>query len=104
MYCSIVRPGGLSPMNYRVIVLSGVMTALLGTVFGWGMGQIALRQRPSQVQVTMSQPYCTFYGRRLIWFGAIAGFVLGAGQACVLAERKKEKEAMEKAETEEDYS
>ncbi|AIE74786.1 MULTISPECIES: hypothetical protein [unclassified Synechocystis] len=91
-------------MNYRVVVLSGVMTALLGTVFGWGMGQIALRQRPSQVQVTMSQPYRIFYGRRLIWFGAIAGFVLGAGQACVLAERKREKEEMEKAEAEEDYS
>ncbi|WLT37148.1 hypothetical protein NON20_14185 [Synechocystis sp. B12] len=83
-------------MNYRVIVLSGVMTALLGTVFGWGMGQIALRQRPSQVQVTMSQPYRTFYGRRLIWFGAIAGFVLGAGQAVYWRRGKRKKKPWRK--------
>ncbi len=79
-------------MNYRIVIVSGVMTAFLGSVFGWGMGQIALRQRPSQVQVTMSQPYRIFYQRRLVWIGAIGGFVLGAAQACVLGEKKREDE------------
>jgi len=86
-------------MNYRVIVMSGVITALLGSVFGWGLGQITLRQRPSQMQITMSRPYRTLLGRRLIWFGAIAGFALGAGQACVLGEKKREDEKVENENT-----
>jgi hypothetical protein len=70
------------------------------------MGQIALRQKPSQVQITMSQPYRVLYQRRIIWLGAIAGFLLGAGQACVLGEKKREDEevAMENAEAEKDLS
>ena len=79
-------------MKYRTIIVSGIITACLGSVFGWGVGQIALRQRPSQVQLTMSQPYRVLYQRRLVWFGAIAGFLLGAGQACVLGEKKREDE------------
>lgn len=87
-------------MKYRTVIVSGIMTACLGGVFGWGMGQIALRQRPSQVQVTMSQPYRVLYQRRIIWFGAIAGFLLGAGQACVLGEKDREDEEVEADNTE----
>ena len=76
-------------MNYRVIFLSGVISALLGSMFGWGMGQIALRQHHSQMNSYMSLPYRLLYGRRLIWIGAIASFAIGTGEACVLCQRNQ---------------
>lgn len=76
-------------MNYRVVILSGIMSALIGSVFGWGLGQVAMRQRHSQMSDYISQPYQRLYGRRLIWIGAIAGFAIGAGEACVLSQRKR---------------
>jgi hypothetical protein len=74
-------------MNYRVVFLSGVVSALIGSVFGWGMGQIALRQNNNQMNSYISQPYQLLYGQRLIWIGAIAGFAMGAGEACVLGQK-----------------
>lgn len=85
-------------MNYRAVIMSGIMTACLGSVFGWGAGQITLRRNSGQVQTTMSQPYQNLLQRRMIWIGAIAGFVLGAGQAGILAEKKREDQAMEREE------
>jgi len=76
-------------MNYRTVLLSGIMSALIGSVLGWGMGQIALRQRHSQMNTYMSQPYQSLYGRRLVWIGAIAGFVIGSGEAWVLGQRNR---------------
>lgn len=90
-------------MNYRVVIVSGLVTAMLGSVFGWGMGQVALRRHRSQIQISMSRPYQELYRRRMVWFGAIAGFVLGAGQATVLGEKKRvdEEEKLEQEKVEE---
>lgn len=74
-------------MNYRVVILSGIICALVGSVLGWGMGQVALRQHTSQMNSYVSLPYRNLYERRLIWMGAIAGFAIGAGQASVLGQR-----------------
>ena len=76
-------------MNYRIVLLSGIVSALIGSGFGWGMGQIALRQHHSQINSYMSRPYRMLYGRRLIWIGAIVGFAIGAGEACILSQRHR---------------
>ncbi|MEY2985518.1 MAG: hypothetical protein RLZZ568_2135 [Cyanobacteriota bacterium] len=74
-------------MNYRVVILSGILCAFIGSVLGWGMGEMALRQHSSQMSRYVSPAYRQLYGRRLIWMGAIVGFAIGAGQAGILSQR-----------------
>ncbi|MFM1843521.1 MAG: hypothetical protein RLZZ490_2264 [Cyanobacteriota bacterium] len=83
----VIEKLGPQTMNYRVVILSGITCALVGSVFGWGVGQIALRQHSSQMKTYMSQPYQMLYGRRFIWIGAVVGFAIGAGQASILSQR-----------------
>lgn len=77
-------------MNYRLILAAGVMTTLIGATVGWGMGQIALRRQTSQVQTYVSQSYHELYSRRFIWLGAVAGGLIGMGQASVLQLKRAE--------------
>ncbi|MEB3227921.1 MAG: hypothetical protein VKJ27_06020 [Synechocystis sp.] len=75
-------------MNFRIVLLSGIVCALIGSVFGWGLGEIALRQHSSQMNSYVSLPYRKLYGRRLLWIGAVVGFAVGAGQAGILSQRR----------------
>ncbi len=75
-------------MNYRKILLAGIISALIGMVFGWGLGEIAMRQNQSQMRTYVSKPFRTLYTRRLIWITTIVGFAVGSGEACFLGQKK----------------
>ena len=78
-------------MNYRKVLLAGIISALMGTVFGWGLGEIAMRQRESQMRTYISQPFRKLYTRRLIFITTFMGFMVGSGEACVLGQKQLHK-------------
>lgn len=70
-------------MNYKLVLVAGLVTSIVGGVLGWGMGQIALRQKPSQLRTSLSAGYQDLYNRQFIWLGALTGGLIGMGQECV---------------------
>lgn len=67
-------------MNIRLIFFSGIVTALIGSVIGFGAAQLG--QRDFNHLRYESQSYQNLY-RNYAWIGAGLGFVTGVGQACV---------------------
>lgn len=73
-------------MNYRLVVYSAMMTALIGGLFGWAMSYIG--QPDLNRQRYESQFYQTLY-RRYPLIGAGLGLVAGAGFAVISQTRKQ---------------
>ena len=67
-------------MNMRLILFSGMMTALVGSVIG--LGAAHLGQRGFDRLKFESQSYQSLY-RNYVFIGAGLGFAVGVGQACV---------------------
>lgn len=67
-------------MNIKLVLASGVVSALIGAMIGLGIGNIALRQNTSQIRSQYSESYQSLYGRNFIWIGAVAGLAIGMGQ------------------------
>ncbi len=70
-------------MNIKLILASGVMAALIGTVIGYGIGRMTLLRNTSQVRSYYSQYYKNLYNNQFLWIGAGAGLAIGMGQECV---------------------
>ena len=67
-------------MNIRLILFSGVVTALIGSVVGIGAAQLG--QRGFNHLKFESASYQNLYQHYAV-IGAGIGFVAGVGQACV---------------------
>lgn len=78
-------------MNFKLVFASGVISALIGAMIGYGIGQIALTRNVSQIRSINSIYYQNLYGRNFAWIGAGAFFAIGMGQEC-LRQLKQEQE------------
>ncbi len=63
-------------MNLRLILFSGVVTALIGAGTGLAISQI--ERNPSQMTYKPPYEYQTIYKRYWVVSGAVVGFVIGA--------------------------
>jgi hypothetical protein len=79
-------------MNIKLILFSGVFTALIGTVIGLGVAKIGQRDF-SQLKFE-SQSYQNLY-RSYALIGAGVGFAVGIGQECV-RELKAQQDSQER--------
>ena len=81
-------------INPRTVSASGIISALIGAMIGYGAGYLALnRHGNSQIYRYNSQAYEQLYTHKFVWIGAIAGLLIGMGQDCVLQmKREQEKE------------
>ncbi|GBF82003.1 hypothetical protein [Aphanothece sacrum] len=70
-------------MNFRVIIFSGIMTALIGAMMGLAVAKIAQREQRQPI---------------LIIGGATVGFVIGAFQSSVQQRQKLRDEEYEESE------
>lgn len=73
-------------MNFRTIILSGIMTALIGAMFGLALSYIAQREARKPI---------------IIVSGAVLGFALGAFQASVRQQRQQRDEEWEESDRQE---
>ncbi|MGJ3245037.1 MAG: hypothetical protein ACFE0I_03060 [Elainellaceae cyanobacterium] len=62
-------------MNVRLVIFSGIVTAIVGTVLGIGVAEIAEPQYESPIYQNVEQKYAIA--------GAVIGFAVGIGQECV---------------------
>lgn len=69
-------------MNFRVIIFSGIMTALIGAMMGLAVAKIAQREERKPI---------------LIIGGATLGFVIGAFQSSILQRQKLRDEEYEES-------
>ena len=84
-------------INPRTVFASGIISALIGAMIGYGAGYLALnRHGNSQIYRYNSQAYEQLYTHKFIWIGAIAGLLIGMGQDCVL-QMKNEQEKEQKS-------
>jgi hypothetical protein len=67
-------------MNIRLILFSGVMTALIGSIIGLGAAQLG--QRDFKHLRYEGKAYQNLY-RNYMLIGAGLGFATGFGQACI---------------------
>lgn len=74
-------------MNYRLILFSGIMTALLGGLFGWALSYIG---QPDLNRTRFESEFYRDLYRRYPLIGAGAGFVTGCGFAVIGQTRRKE--------------
>ena len=70
-------------MNFKLVFASGVIAALIGSVIGYGIGNIALLNNTSQIRSVYSEYYKNLYGRNFIVIGALGGLAIGMGQECL---------------------
>ncbi len=64
-------------MNLRLVLFSGLITALVGAGIGYGMSRI--ERNPSQVNYKNPYNYQIIYRRYLTSAGAAIGFCVGGG-------------------------
>ena len=76
-------------MNFRLVLFSGLVTALVGAGTGYGISRI--ERNPSQVNHRNPHHYQIIYGRYLTGAGAALGFCVGAGLQMV-KELKEERD------------
>ncbi|MBR8830211.1 MAG: hypothetical protein N5P05_002872 [Chroococcopsis gigantea SAG 12.99] len=63
-------------MNVRLLLFSGMVTALIGAATGLAISQI--ERNPSQMTYKPAHEYQSMYKKYWVITGAIAGFVMGA--------------------------
>lgn len=80
-------------MNIRLIIFSGVITALLGSVLGLAMAKVG--QKDFNQLRYQSQVYQDLYNEYYIFIGAGLGFTIGAGQECVRELKNKQDKEIE---------
>ncbi len=73
-------------MNYRLIAFSGIMTALLGGLFGWAMSYVI---RPDLDRLRYESEFYQTLNRRLPLIGAGFGLAAGSGFAVISQAQKK---------------
>ncbi|MDY7050655.1 MAG: hypothetical protein RPG89_19110 [Microcystis panniformis WG22] len=76
-------------MNFRLVLFSGLVTALVGAGIGYGISRI--ERNPSQVNYRNPHHYQIIYRRYLTGAGAAMGFCVGAGLQMV-KELKEERD------------
>lgn len=67
-------------MNARLIIFSGIMTALVGAVIGLAATKIGQRNFN---QLTYEGQYYQELQKKYVFIGAAVGFAIGIGQECV---------------------
>lgn len=67
-------------MNFRLVLFSGIVTALIGAMIGLAATQLG--QRNFNQMRFRSEAYKALYGRYAL-IGAGVGFAVGVGQECV---------------------
>jgi hypothetical protein len=82
-------PKGDQIMNFRLVLFSGLVTALVGAGIGYGISRI--ERSPSQVNYKNPHHYQLIYGRYFAATGAGIGFFVGAGLQMV-KELKEERD------------
>jgi membrane protein YqaA with SNARE-associated domain len=83
-------------INFKLMLASGVISALIGAMIGYGAGYLALnRHGSSQIHSYNSQSYERLYKHQFIWIGAIAGLLVGMGQSCVQQIKNQQEEEQE---------
>lgn len=79
-------------MNVKLIIFSGIMTALIGAVIGVAATKIGQRNFN---QLTYEGEYYEDLQKKYVFIGAAVGFAVGIGQECIRelkAERNKEQD------------
>jgi positive regulator of sigma E activity len=62
-------------MNFRVVLSSGIMTALVGMMIGLAISHISQREERKTVHIVG---------------GAVVGFLVGAGMSTILQQRQQQ--------------
>jgi positive regulator of sigma E activity len=62
-------------MNFRVVLSSGIMTALVGMMIGLAISHISQREERKTVNIVG---------------GAVVGFLVGAGMSTILQQRQQQ--------------
>ncbi len=73
-------------MNYRLVAYAGIMTALLGALFGWALSYIG---RPDLDRLRYESNFYQTLNRSLPLIGAGFGLVAGSGFAIISQAQKK---------------
>jgi len=79
-------------MNYRLIIFSGIITALIGGVVGLGVSHLG------QPSFTQDRYQTAFYERlynSYFWIGSGVGLLVGMGQECVRQSQKERQKQLD---------
>jgi Na+/H+-dicarboxylate symporter len=71
-------------MNTRLVVFSGMITAIVGTILGLGVAEVAQPQYQSEIYQNAQQKYAIA--------GAVIGLSVGMGQECVRQLKQQQQE------------
>lgn len=73
-------------MNYKLVAYSGIMTALIGALFGWAVSYIG---RPDLERLPYESQFYQTLNRRYPLIGAGLGLAVGSGFAVIQQTQKQ---------------